>query len=161
VVDGCVKREGWSAPLDVAETIWSDQPSLIAVSLRVAAFVSVLTATVSLAALSEYVSMTVVGPVLIVVLGLGVGFFLYQSQSRFSRSTHRFIAEQGLLYRCASTVLHGNTDFSNVSQSWYDLLADTGTVSIYTTGSEEADIVFNSVGTYDGVYDDSPKNRPL
>ena len=152
VVDGCVLEERWSAPLDVDEVLWEDSPDIPALSARNtvagAVLAGVLFGLVSLDVVSMPVSI-VGGAVIVGVLALSL---LYHSQSIFSHAANRYIAERGLLYRCATTVLKEKLDYTDQQRSWYDLLFNTGSVSIYTTGSMESDMVFNSIRSSDGVF---------
>ena len=154
VVDGCVFQESWSAPLDVDEIRWEDTPYVPALMTR-----NVVLAALSGAVLFGLVSYDVVSvPVGIgvgaVIIGVAAWSALYHSQSVFSDSANRRIAERGILYRCATTVLDDKVDYTDVRRAWYDLLFDTGSVSVYTTGSMESDLVFNSIRTYDTVWEE-------
>jgi uncharacterized membrane protein YdbT with pleckstrin-like domain len=151
VLEGCAQRNTWSSPMDPGEVTWHDTPFLPAVILRGAAFVGVIVVLGMIGVASGVLSVLAAAAMSVVSVAFLVGYTTWHSQVAYERTPARFIAEKGVLYRSATTVLRNRIDYDDVSRLWYHKLTGTGTVSLYTTGSDEKDLVVDAVRSYRGV----------
>lgn len=148
VVDGCVQAQAWASPMNPGEPRWSDTPWLPGIILRGgAAAAALIVAAAALHAFNVISVYPVVGAALVGAAGL-IAHTVYYYHVRYTMSDRRYIAEHGILYRSATTLLHDRIDYDDINRSWYHLLTGSGTVSLYTTGSDEKDLVIDTVRSY-------------